>query len=80
MRKGAALSAGLCDNARGVCFFNPLLGTQNKSVAAALVSNVTEFRNIKIRVIKLFPNSHEFNCIAGTHPMRDGFARFGVMT
>ena len=71
MREGSAVSAGFCDNPDGVCFFNPLFGTQHKTVATALISNVTEFRNIKIRVVEFFPNPHKFNCIASTHPVRD---------
>ena len=66
---GASVSAWCRDNADSSCPLNPLLDSENESVTSGFVSNVTEFRNIKIGVVETFEYSKIIECISGGQPV-----------
>lgn len=62
MRKSSAMVAtGFGKYTNSVCLYFPSNNRQNKAIWAALIFNVTEFSNIKIRVMYSLPNAHKFN-------------------
>ena len=50
-------------------FFDPMFWREDKAVQAGLAFNSVEFDGIKSWVMKLFPNTQEFNRIAVAQPV-----------
>lgn len=77
---GAAVAAGLGDQADRTCAINPALGGQDKTVQARLFSNPLEFDGIKIGVVQLLPDAEKLNGVPIAQPVLDDRIRsFGIL-
>ena len=67
--KCAAVPARFCNDAPGMGHFNPLFRNQDKTVKSGLFSKPVELDGIKIRIIKLLPDTEELDSVlAQVHP------------
>ncbi len=69
MRKGPAVAPGLGLDTDGSRALDPLLGGQDETVEARLLSNSIEFDGIKTGIVNLFPEAEKLEGVAVAQPI-----------
>ena len=75
MRKGPAVAPGLGLDTDGSRALGPLLGGQDKTVEACLLSNPIEFDGIKTGIVDLFPEAEKLESVTIAQPIGDQVVR-----
>ena len=68
---GPAVATLLGNDANSVCFLDPLLGGEGKTVESRQLFKPVEFDGFKIRVIQEFPYAQKLDGIAVPDPIPD---------
>ena len=71
VRIGASVASGFGLDADGAGALDPLLGGENKTIEARLLSNPIEFDGIKTGVVDLLPDAEELDGVAVAQPVKD---------